>query len=460
MATGKLKTVFVCTACGEVSARWQGRCTSCGEWNTLQEDVIRDKVKKAAAGSSNAGNGTLASKIVPLHTIDTDNEENRLHTGISELDRVLGGGIIPGALMLLGGEPGSGKSTLLLQICGNLAKDKNVLYVSGEESARQIKLRASRIGVGGENLFVAPATDIEEICNRIIESKPALVVIDSIQTMQYLQVTSSPGSVSQVKECTNLLLNVAKNYEIPIFIVGHVNKDGAIAGPKVMEHIVDTVLYFEGDKTLPYRMLRSAKNRFGSTNEIGIFDMTQAGLQEVLNPSVLLLEGRPVGVSGNCVACTMEGSRPILSEVQALVTKTAFGTARRTAAGIDYSRMNLLLAVIEKRAGYTLGGYDVYINIIGGLELNEPASDLAVVLAIVSNFLDKPVGDDVLAIGEVGLGGEIRSVSNIENRVKEAARLGFKTAIIPSHSAKLINIEGLPMEILGVSNIKQAIALL
>lgn len=460
MASGKLKTVFVCSECGEVASRWQGKCPSCGEWNTLREDVVRDKPKKSlSSAQGSVGNGALVNAVA-LGEITADDDKTRIHTGISELDRVLGGGIVAGALMLLGGEPGSGKSTLLLQICGNIAKDKQVLYITGEESARQIKLRAQRIGVDAQGLSIASSIDIEEICSTIIHTKPALVVIDSIQTMQYADIASSPGSVSQVKECTNQLLSVAKGQEIPIFIVGHVNKDGAIAGPKVMEHIVDTVLYFEGDKTLPYRMLRSAKNRFGSTNEIGIFDMTQEGLQEILNPSILLLEGRPVGVSGNCVACTMEGSRPILSEVQALVTKTGFGTARRTAAGVDYSRMNLLLAVIEKRAGYALSGYDVYINIVGGLELNEPASDLAVVLAIVSNFLDKPVGDDVIAIGEVGLGGEVRNVVNVENRVKEAARLGFKTAIVPAHSAKQIQQNLLPIEVLGVNNIKQAIALL
>lgn len=464
MPKDKFKTVYVCTNCGETSARWMGRCPSCGAWNTMTEDVVREEkpAKAVSAQGTARGIGGATTMIArALSDIGVTEEKSRIITGISELDRVLGGGIVLGSVVLLGGEPGAGKSTLLLQLCGAISQAVSVLYITGEESTRQIKLRALRLEVPQNGIRLAAETDIDTICALIQQEKPGLVVIDSIQTMHCSDVSSSAGSVSQVKECTARLLAVAKNNEIPTFIVGHVNKDGAIAGPKVMEHIVDTVLYFEGDKMLPYRILRAAKNRYGSTNEIGMFDMTGKGLKVVENPSKLLLEGRPVGVSGNCVACTLEGSRPILSEIQALVSKTAFGTPRRAASGFDFNRTNLLLAVLEKRAGYFLGNLDVYLNIVGGLQLDETACDLAVCMAVVSSMLDRPVPDDMVAIGEVGLGGEVRSVSNLELRLREARRLGFVRAVVPKYALKQIDIqEFADMELLGVTYVRQAVQLL
>ena len=465
MPKDKFKTVYVCTNCGETSPRWMGRCPSCGAWNTMAEDVVREeKPARASAGGKGAVRGISSGSLITAHTlseISATEEKSRIITGISELDRVLGGGIVLGSVVLLGGEPGAGKSTLLLQLCGAISKAVSVLYITGEESTRQIKLRALRLEVPQDGIRLAAETEIDDICVLIEQEKPGLVVLDSIQTMHCGDISSSAGSVSQVKECTSRLLAVAKNHEIPTFIVGHVNKDGAIAGPKVMEHIVDTVLYFEGDKMLPYRILRAAKNRYGSTNEIGMFDMTGKGLKVVENPSKLLLEGRPVGVSGNCVACTLEGSRPILSEIQALVSKTAFGTPRRAASGFDFNRTNLLLAVLEKRAGYFLGNLDVYLNIVGGLQLDETACDLAVCMAVVSSMLDRPVPDDMVAIGEVGLGGEVRSVSNLELRLREARRLGFVRAVVPKYALKQIDIqEFADMELLGVTYVRQAVQLL
>lgn len=465
MPKDKFKTVYVCTNCGETSPRWMGRCPSCGAWNTMAEDVVREeKPARASAGGKGAVRGISSGSLITAHTlseISATEEKSRIITGISELDRVLGGGIVLGSVVLLGGEPGAGKSTLLLQLCGAISKAVSVLYITGEESIRQIKLRALRLEVPQDGIRLAAETEIDDICVLIEQEKPGLVVIDSIQTMHCADISSSAGSVSQVKECASRLLAVAKNHEIPTFIVGHVNKDGAIAGPKVMEHIVDTVLYFEGDKMLPYRILRAAKNRYGSTNEIGMFDMTGKGLKVVENPSKLLLEGRPVGVSGNCVACTLEGSRPILSEIQALVSKTAFGTPRRAASGFDFNRTNLLLAVLEKRAGYFLGNLDVYLNIVGGLQLDETACDLAVCMAVVSSMLDRPVPDDMVAIGEVGLGGEVRSVANLELRLREARRLGFVRAVVPKYALKQIDIqEFADMELLGVTYVRQAVQLL
>lgn len=460
MPKEKTKTVYVCSSCGETSPRWLGRCPSCGEWNTMTEDIVRETKSRSsfAPAASSGGVRITASR---LKDISTTEEKSRIVTGISELDRVLGGGIVLGSVVLLGGEPGAGKSTLLLQLCGAISQKVDVLYITGEESTRQIKLRAVRLNVDEENIMLAAETDIGAICDLIERTKPGLVVIDSIQTMNCAEISSSTGSVSQVKECAARLLAVAKTWEIPTFIVGHVNKDGAIAGPKVMEHIVDTVLYFEGDKMLPYRVLRAAKNRYGSTNEIGMFDMTGSGLKVIENPSLLLLEGRPIGVSGNCVACTMEGTRPILSEIQALVTKTSFGTPRRASSGFDFNRTNLLLAVLEKRAGYFLGNLDVYINIVGGLRLDETACDLSVCLAVVSSLMDKPVPDDLIAIGEVGLGGEVRSVTNLEYRLKEAMRMGFVRAVIPKHSLNQLDPKEFDrMELLGVSYVRQAIGLL
>ena len=458
MKDNKLKTIYVCSNCGESSPRWMGRCPSCGAWNTMVEDVVVPEPKASARSASARPSGVTSITARRLSEVSTTEEKSRIVTGISELDRVLGGGVVLGSVVLLGGEPGAGKSTLLLQLCGAISDRCQVLYITGEESERQIKLRADRLQVPQQNIHLAAETDIDDICGLIEQTKPDLVVIDSIQTMHCNDVSSSAGSVSQVKECSARLLTVAKSCEIPTFIVGHVNKDGAIAGPKVMEHIVDTVLYFEGDKTLPYRVLRAVKNRYGSTNEIGMFDMTGHGLTEIENPSQVLLEGRPLGTSGNCVACTMEGTRPILSEVQALVTKSSFNVPRRTTSGFDFNRANLLVAVLEKRAGYFFGSLDVYLNIVGGLELDETACDLAVCLAMVSSMLDKPIDDKTVAIGEVGLGGEVRNVTFLELRLREAQRIGFTKAIVPRHSLKQLDPkEFSDIELVGVSYLRDAI---
>lgn len=462
MKEGKLKTIYVCSSCGETSPRWMGCCPSCGEWNTMTEDVVMAEPKSLSSvrkvTQASQVNRTLTIQASKLTDISTDEEKSRIVTGITELDRVLGGGVVVGSVILLGGEPGAGKSTLLLQLCGAISGKHHVLYVTGEESTRQIKLRANRLQVNQDNISLIAETEIDDICTLITQMRPDLVVIDSIQTMHCGDITSSAGSVSQVKECSARLLAVAKSCEIPTFIVGHVNKDGAIAGPKVMEHIVDTVLYFEGDKTLPYRVLRGVKNRYGSTNEIGMFDMTGTGLAEIENPSQMLLDGRPLGISGNCVACTMEGTRPILSEVQALVTKSGFGTPRRAASGFDFNRTNLLLAVLEKRAGYFFGNLDVYINIVGGLDLDETACDLAVCLAMASALMDKPIGDKTVAIGEVGLAGEIRNVTFLENRLREAQRIGFTKAIVPSNGLRHIDVKDFEgLELVGVNYIRDAI---
>lgn len=461
MREGKQKTVYVCTACGESSPRWLGRCPSCGAWNTMEEDVVAAPAAKST-GSRPAytprAEGATSLTARRLSEISMTEEKSRIVTGISELDRVLGGGIVLGGVVLLSGEPGVGKSTMLLQLCGAISMQHSVLYVTGEESVRQVKLRAARLRVPQENIFLVAESDVDEICGLIEKTKPELVVIDSIQTMRCTDMASSSGTVSQVKESTSRFLAVAKSKEIPTFIVGHVNKDGAIAGPKVMEHIVDTVLYFEGDKMLPYRVLRAAKNRYGSTNEIGMFDMTGQGLAEIANPSQQLLEGRPLGVSGNCVACTMEGTRPILSEVQALVTKSSFPSPRRTSSGFDYNRMNLLVAVLEKRAGFFFGSLDIYINIVGGLDLTETACDLPVALSMISSLLDEPIGDKTIAIGEIGLGGEIRSVPNLELRLREAERIGFERAIIPAASFARIKASEYPsLKLLGVTYINDAV---
>ena len=458
----KLKSVYVCSNCGETSPRWMGRCPSCGSWNTMNEDVVAEAPKagtpaaRQAAATRQEGVTTLTARR--LSEISTTEEKSRILTGISELDRVLGGGIVLGGVVLLSGEPGVGKSTMLLQLCGAISNQHSVLYITGEESVRQVKLRAARLKVPQDNIFLAAENDVDEICGLIEKEKPDLVVIDSIQTMRCTDISSSAGTVSQVKESSARFLNVAKTLEIPTFIVGHVNKDGAIAGPKVMEHIVDTVLYFEGDKTLPYRVLRAVKNRYGSTNEIGMFDMTGRGLAQIENPSQVMLEGRPLGISGTCVACVMEGTRPVLSEVQALATKTSFPSPRRTASGFDYNRMYLLLAVLEKRAGYNFSSQDVYVNIIGGLKLDETACDLPVCIAMASSFLDLPVGEKTIAIGEVGLGGEVRSVTHLETRLREAQRVGFDTAIVPKHNLKMIDPAQFPgLKLVGVSYLREAI---
>ena len=449
----KSKSVFVCSQCGYESPKWYGKCPGCGEWNSMSEEM---RAPVSASGPKSASGGRGALRVVQINEISAD-AEHRYATGLKELDRVLGGGVVKGSLVLLSGDPGIGKSTILLQICGFLGETLRVLYVSGEESAHQIKLRAQRLGVATPNLYIMCETDVQLISELIQTEKPDLVIIDSIQTMNHSDVASSSGSVTQVRECTGLLMRTAKSVDIPIIVVGHVNKDGNIAGPKVLEHIVDAVLYFEGDRHLSYRILRAVKNRYGSTNEIGVFEMLDNGLREVENPSLMLLSGRPQNASGTCVACVMEGSRPILAEVQGLVAPTGFGTPRRMATGFDYNRMSMLLAVLEKRAGYFFGNMDAYVNVVGGFKLVEPAADLSVALALVSSLKDCVVQEDVLAFGEIGLAGEIRAVGNTEQRISEAARLGFRRCVVPRH-----NLKGLAsgvrdkIEIIGVRTVREA----
>ncbi|HEX3038614.1 MAG TPA: DNA repair protein RadA [Oscillospiraceae bacterium] len=447
----KSKSVYICSECGYESAKWYGKCPGCGQWNCMNEE-IREAVSKKTASTFSSHN---ISHPIAINKINTD-EEERYHTGLTELDRVLGGGIVKGSLILISGDPGIGKSTILLQICEYLGKSLRILYVSGEESARQIKLRASRLGVGSENLYIMTETDIQCVAEQIRVDKPDLVMIDSIQTMNYTDLTSSPGSVTQVRECTNAIMRVAKSLDIPTIIVGHVNKDGAIAGPKVLEHIVDAVLYFEGDRQMSYRILRAVKNRYGSTNEIGVFDMGDNGLHQVDNPSRALLSGRPKNVSGTCVTCVIEGSRPILAEIQGLATTTGFGNPRRMSTGFDYNRMSLLLAVLEKRAGYYFSNLDAYVNVVGGLRLDEPAVDLAVAMSLVSSLKDVPISDDAIVFGEIGLAGEMRSVSHIDARISEASRLGFKKCILPYHSLKQTNTNYGDIKLIGVKSVREA----
>ena len=431
----KAKTLYVCSSCGHESAKWYGCCPGCGEWNTMDE--VFKAPEKAKTASKNSSGG-FSANVQMINDITCDGEV-RHKTGLEELDRVLGGGIVKGSLVLLSGDPGIGKSTLLLQICQYLGQTLKILYVSGEESAHQIKLRADRLGVNTENLFVLCETDVQIVSEHMRAAKPDLVIIDSIQTMNLPELNSSLGSIAQVRECTNCLMQTSKSLNIPTIVVGHVNKDGNIAGPKVLEHIVDAVLYFEGERHLCYRILRAVKNRYGSTNEIGVFEMKDNGLSEVENPSEMMISGRPKNTSGSCVACLMEGSRPILAEVQALVSTSGYGNPRRMANGFDYNRLAMLAAVLEKRAGYFMSNCDIYINVVGGLRLDEPASDLSVALALISSLKDAPIRDDVIAFGEVGLGGEIRSVSSCEQRIKESARLGFKRCIVPYHNYKNLN---------------------
>lgn len=445
----KNKSVYVCSECGYESAKWYGKCPGCGQWNTMNEEIRETGIQKSAAVSAHR-----TSRPLSIAEISTS-EEERYHTGLTELDRVLGGGIVKGSLILVSGEPGIGKSTILLQICEHLGQALKILYVSGEESGRQIKLRAGRLGVTTENLYILTETDIQSVIEQIRAEKPGLVMIDSIQTMNFTDLNSSPGSVTQVRECTNAVMRAAKELEIPVFIVGHVNKDGAIAGPKVLEHIVDAVLYFEGDRQMSYRILRAVKNRYGSTNEIGVFDMGENGLHQVENPSLALLSGRPKHVSGTCVTCMIEGSRPILAEIQGLATTSGYGTPRRTSTGFDYNRMSLLLAVLEKREGYYFSNLDAYVNVVGGLKLDEPAGDLAVALSLVSSLKDVPIGDDAIAFGEIGLAGEIRNVSHIEARISEAERIGFKKCILPYHSLKRITGK-YGIQLIGVRNVREA----
>ena len=447
----KQKTVFYCTSCGNETPKWQGQCAACGQWNTIQEHIE----KPNSTGIPTVRNETDARDAQKIKEISFDNEV-RFSTGMGELDRVLGGGAVLGSLVLVGGAPGIGKSTLLLQICNRLCADRKVLYISGEESEKQLKLRALRIGVMPDNLYILSETRLSDIIESTNKLQPDVLIVDSIQTLYNELNESAPGSVSQVKDCTMAMMQLSKSAGITVFVVGHINKDGAIAGPKVLEHMVDCVLYFEGDPNTSYRLLRAAKNRFGSTNEIGVFEMVDTGLKEVPNPSQMLLDGRPEGASGTCVACVIEGTRPVLAEVQALVTKTSFNVPKRTSDGFDFNRAALLLAVAEKRGGMKLNVFDAYINVIGGLRLDEPGSDLPVILAVASSYRDQAIPDDLVAIGEIGLTGEIRSVSHMNQRLAEIARLGFKRCIIPLKSSEKLEIPK-NLEVFRVKNIREAI---
>ena len=458
MATAKqkTKTVFFCNECGYESPKWVGQCPACREWNTMVEERISGSASTIKSTKEALSKGE--TKVASISQISLE-EESKISTGLKELDRVLGGGVVPGSLTLVGGDPGIGKSTLLLQTCrlmGNAGE--KILYVSGEESLKQIKIRALRIGDFSDNVELMCETNLAIIEEVIRKRQPKIVIIDSIQTMYIEDVTSAPGSVSQVRESTGILMRIAKGMDVSVFIVGHVTKEGTVAGPRVLEHMVDTVLYFEGDRHASYRVLRGVKNRFGSTNEIGVFEMREEGLVEVANPSEFMLEGRPKDASGCVVSCSMEGTRPILIEIQALVTRTNFGIPRRQAQGADYNRLNLLMAVLEKRVGLSLGDCDAYLNIAGGIKVTEPAVDLGIVLSVVSSFRNKPLPADLVAFGEVGLSGEVRSISQIEGRVKEAAKLGFKKCMVPLSGRDLIK-ETDEIKIYYVSSVSEAIQL-
>lgn len=453
MAKGK-KTVFFCQNCGHEETKWLGQCPMCKEWNTF----VEEKVIASSVSASVKTDRDIEKKIVALSQVNTD-EQKRFQTGMKELDRVLGGGIVPGSLVLVGGDPGIGKSTLLLQVCQKLAKERQVLYISGEESLVQIKLRANRMGNFSDNMKLFCETNLGTIRDAIEKKQPEFVVIDSIQTMYSEEVASAPGSVSQVRESTNVFMQLAKGLGITIFIVGHVTKEGTVAGPRVLEHMVDTVLYFEGDRHASYRILRGVKNRFGSTNEIGVFEMRQNGLVEVENPSEYMLSGKPENASGSVVACSIEGTRPLLIEIQALVCDTNFGMPRRTATGTDYNRVNLLMAVLEKRIGLHLANCDAYVNIAGGIRMNEPAIDLGIVMAIVSSYKNRPVDERMIVFGEVGLSGEVRAVNMPEQRVAEAKKLGFETCVVPEVSLDMVKgIKGI--KIIGVKTINDAMNLI
>ncbi len=456
MAKGKSSTVFFCQNCGYESSKWMGQCPGCHQWNTFVEETV---VSGNQGKGSLSRSGIAAGKPLTLQEISLD-EEDRLTTHSTELDRVLGGGLVRGSLTLVGGDPGIGKSTLLLQVCRMLAQDKRrVLYVSGEESLKQIKIRANRIGEFNENLKLLCETSLGAVEETIRRSKPDVVVIDSIQTMYDENISSAPGSISQVREATGVFLQLAKGLNVSVFIVGHVTKEGTVAGPRVLEHMVDTVLYFEGDRHASYRILRGVKNRFGSTNEIGVFEMAADGLREVENPSEFMLSGKPRQASGSVVVCSMEGTRPMLVEIQALVCHSSFGIPRRQTTGTDFNRVNLLIAVLEKRLGLQMGGCDAYVNIAGGIKIQEPAIDLGIVMALVSSFKNKAVDEKMIALGEVGLSGEVRGVSMIQPRVQEAGKLGFTTCVIPKVSMDAVkDIPG--MKIIGVNSVADAIALL
>ncbi len=449
----KTKTVYVCSECGYDSPKWYGKCPSCGSWNTMAEELIREEKHSGKTVNLLAPGG--GNRPVRLKEI-AGTEDARFSTGIGELDRVLGGGMVKGSLVLVSGAPGIGKSTLLLQACRSLCESSTVLYVTGEESLSQIKMRADRLGIDGDNLLICAETQIDQVLLSASNLRPSVMIVDSIQTMLNTELQSAPGSITQVRECTMQLLQFAKTNTISVILVGHVNKDGGIAGPKVLEHMVDAVLNFEGDRHASYRLLRAIKNRFGSTNEIGMFEMTHLGLEEVQNPSAALLSGRPENAHGSCVVATLEGTRPILAEIQGLVTKSVYGSARRTAAGIDYNRAVLLLAILEKRAGMLLGAYDTYINVVGGMELDEPAVDLAVLLSIASSYLERTIPQDLAAFGEVGLSGEIRAVTGAAQRIAELKRLGFKTCILPEDN--LVGLRGMEgIRLIPVKDVQTAI---
>ncbi|MBQ8894176.1 MAG: DNA repair protein RadA [Clostridia bacterium] len=444
----KIKQVYICTQCGYESPKWYGQCPQCKEWSTFEEKTVQQSSQVSPAGSSKA------LEIKPIGSIK-GSSEMRFSTGLKELDRVLGGGLVVGSLTLVGGDPGIGKSTLMLQICQYLGQDKTILYVSGEESMSQIKLRAERLQVNTNNLYLACETNVESVLAACLLNQPEILIVDSVQTMMCERVSGTPGSVSQIKEATAAFMHLAKEQGITVFVIGHVTKEGALAGPKVLEHMVDTVLYFEGDKNLNHRILRTVKNRFGSTNEIGVFDMQNGGLIEVDNPSKMFLEGRPENVPGTCVTCILEGTRPVLAEIQALVSKTGYPVPRRMASGIDFNRMALLIAVLEKRANFVLYNQDAYVNVVGGFKVLETAADLAIVLAIASGFSDFEMPGDLIAVGEIGLSGEIRAVSFLEKRIKEAQKLGFSKIMVPSRNKLSHPIEGI--EIIRVSSVSQAI---
>ena len=449
----KEKSVFFCTECGGESSKWAGKCPHCGTWNTMvEQSAAKKSAKKAPLGA------LTRQKAQPIASLEAGTEL-RFSTGMGELDRVLGGGAVKGSLVLVGGAPGIGKSTLMLQICEQLCSFAKVLYVSGEESPRQLKMRAERLGVSSDNLYVLAETCLGDVLESVREEQPDILIVDSIQTLYNEELDSPAGSVSQVKECTMSIMQLAKGQGITVFIIGHVNKEGSIAGPKVLEHMVDCVLYFEGEQHAAYRILRSAKNRFGATNEIGVFEMDAGGLVEVENPSKMLLSGRPDNAPGTCVTCVMEGARPVLAEIQALIATSSYATPRRTSNGLDYNRAAMLLAVLEKRGRLKVSGCDAYLNVIGGLTLDEPAADLATVLALASSYLDKPIGSKVAAIGEVGLTGELRSVSNLAQRLSEVRRLGFESCIIPKQKgSRPLSVEGL--KLFEVDNIGDALRLL
>ena len=451
------KTVFLCSNCGNETPRWQGRCPSCGQWNTLEEYTPPQAAAPSRSSLSNRTSAARGVGVQPKRLNEvTSGEELRFGTGLSELDRVLGGGAVRGSLVLVSGAPGIGKSTLLLQICAQICREQTILYVSGEESENQLKLRAERLGVQSDALWLLCETSLDEILAAAERMQPGLLIVDSIQTLYTEDKTSSPGSIAQVRDCTMRLMQYSKRCGVTVFVVGHINKEGAIAGPKVLEHMVDCVLYFEGEQAMGYRILRAAKNRFGSTNEIGVFEMDEEGLREVPNPSEMLLSGRPLNAPGTCVACAMEGTRPVLAEVQVLVSRTSFNVPRRTSNGFDFNRANLLLAVTEKRGGLNISMCDAYVNVIGGLYLDLPAADLALVLAVASSHRDTPIDPKTLAIGEVGLTGEVRAVTSMQQRLTEAARLGFTRCIIPRHSTKQLQVpDGL--ELIRVRNIREAI---